>query len=418
MDRSDKDIVPGPDDGVEPRTAETPVDAPAGDETVETQEKIDYYEASQSTLMWRRFRKHKMALWCLHIIAVLYLLCLNADFFAPHGPATIHSKWVNMPPQVLRFGFIDDHTLPRFYVHPFEMEQHPVTRARLYRVDRTRRVPIRLFVQGRPWKFLGIFKTTRHFYGTDYVDLELLALEPGAPAPEQAAPPVFLLGTGPLGQCSFSRILYGGRISLLLGLTGVFLTFFLGIILGGISGYYGGKIDMVIQRVAEILQSMPKIPLWLALAAAIPKNWTSLEVYFGMTMILACMGWTGLCRTVRGKLLSLREEDYARAAIIAGATERRVIFTHLIPNFFSHIIASLTLRVPGMILAETSLSFLGLGLRPPMVSWGVLLQEARDPGVVLEQPWLLIPAFAVVVTVLALNFTGEGLRDAADPYST
>jgi len=406
MDRTDNDIDP---------RDEQPADAvgPGAGGEVESREKIAYYEASQWTLMWRRFSKHRMALWCLHIIVVLYVLCLNADFFSPHSPTRIHSKWVNMPPQLLRFGFIDGHSLPRLYVYPFQMEQDPVTLGRLYRVDRSRRAPIRFFVRGRPWKFLGLIPTHAHFFGTDYVDPEILA-----EGQQQTAPPVFLLGTGPLGQCSFSRILYGGRISLLLGLTGVFLTFFLGILLGGISGYYGGKIDMVIQRVAEILQSVPKIPLWLALAAAIPKNWTSLEVYFGMTLILACMGWTGLCRTIRGKLLSLREEDYARAAIIAGATERRVIFTHLIPNFFSHIIASLTLRVPGMILAETSLSFLGLGLRPPMVSWGVLLQEARDPGVVLEQPWLLIPALAVVITVLAMNFTGEGLRDAADPYST
>jgi peptide/nickel transport system permease protein len=414
MDRSDKDIVPDPnDDAAIPPTDETVADAPSADVDGESQEKIAYYETSQSVLMWRRFRKHKMALWCLHIIAVLYLLCLNADFFSPHAPSRIHKDWVNLPPQVLKFGFIADHTLPRLYVHPFVMERHPVTLAELYHVDRTRRVPIRLFVQGRSWNFLGLIPTKLHFFGTDYVDPEIL---PDGTA--QTAPPAFLLGTGPLGQCSLSRILYGGRISLLLGLTGVVLTFFLGIFLGGISGYYGGRIDMVIQRVAEILQSMPKIPLWLALAAAIPKTWTSLEVYFSMTLILACMGWTGLCRTVRGKLLSLREEDYARAAIIAGASERRVIFTHLIPNFFSHIIASLTLRVPGMILAETALSFLGLGMRPPMVSWGVLLQEARDPGVVLQQPWLLIPALAVVVTVLTMNFTGEGLRDAADPYST
>ena len=195
------------------------------------------------------------------------------------------------------------------------------------------------------------------------------------------------------------------------------LTFFLGIALGGISGYYGGKIDMVIQRVAEVFQSVPKIPIWLALTAAIPKNWTSLQVYFGMTLILACMGWTGLCRVVRGKLLALREEDYARAAMLAGASERRIIFVHLIPNFLSHIIASLTLAIPGMILAETSLSFLGLGLRPPMVSWGVLLEQAGSVEVVKNQPWLLLPAAMVVVTVLSLNFVGEGLRDAADPYA-
>ncbi len=417
MDPNDKDAT------IRPGDAAPPV-APEGG-VVETTEKIAFYEASQWSLMWRRFAKHKMALWCMHIIIVLYLLCLNADFFSPHQPATINGQWVNLPPQMLKFGFVESLTLPRFYVQPYTMEKHPETLARMYRVDRRYRAPIRFFVSGHTWKFMGLFETDLHFFGVDTMYAAGITAGPGSAAPGamaaadvQAAPPVFLLGTGQLGQCSFSRILYGGRISLLLGLTGVFLTFFLGIFLGGISGYYGGKIDLVIQRVAEILQSMPKIPLWLALAAAIPKDWTSLQVYFGMTMILACMGWTGLCRTVRGKLLSLREEDYARAAIIAGASERRVIFVHLIPNFFSHIVASLTLAVPGMILAETSLSFLGLGLRPPMVSWGVLLQEAKNPGVVIDQPWLLVPALAVVITVLAMNFTGEGLRDAADPYST
>ncbi|NLF29570.1 MAG: ABC transporter permease [Planctomycetes bacterium] len=389
----------------------------AAHKPIESSDKVAFYEASQWQLMWRRFSKHKMALWCLHIITVLYVVCLSAPFFAPHNATRIHSQWVNQPPMVFRFGFVEGHTLPRLYFHPFVMERHPVTRAELHQVDWETRVPVRFFVKGRQWRLLGVIPTRLHFFGTDYVDPELLEAQ-GRSKTDQPAPPLFPLGTGQLGQCVLSRILYGGRISLLLGLTGVFITFFLGILLGGISGYYGGKIDMVIQRLAEMLQSVPKIPLWLALAAAIPKNWTSLQVYFGMTLILACMGWTGMCRTVRGKLLSLREEDYARAALIAGASERRVIFTHLIPNFFSHIIASLTLAVPGMILAETSLSFLGLGLRPPMVSWGVLLQEARDPGVVLGQPWLLAPALAVVITVLALNFTGEGLRDAADPYST
>ena len=228
----------------------------------------------------------------------------------------------------------------------------------------------------------------------------------------------FLLGTDGLGRDMLSRIISGGRISLLLGITGVMLSFFLGISLGGISGYYGGGVDMLIQRSAEIIQSIPTIPIWLALGAAIPKDWSPIQVYFGMTLILACMGWTGLCRVVRGKLLSLREEDYARAALLAGATERRIIFMHLIPNFTSHIIASLTLAIPGMILAETSLSFLGLGLRPPIVSWGVLLQQANSVQVVKSQPWLLLPAAMVVIAVLAFNFIGEGLRDAADPYSS
>ena len=362
-------------------------------------EKVAYYEASQWKLMWRRFRKHRIAFWCVHVVLLLYAVCLFCDFFAPYDPRKIHAGAVNLPPQMLHVGRVDGSVLPRPYVHPFVMEKDPVTLRRQYRVDRETRIPVRSFVRGHEWKFLGLLKTDLHLFGA------------------ADGRPCFLLGTGPLGQDLFSRILYGGRISLLLGLTGVLLTFFLGIALGGISGYYGGKIDMVIQRVAEVFQSVPKIPIWLALTAAIPKNWTSLQVYFGMTLILACMGWTGLCRVVRGKLLALREEDYARAAMLAGASERRIIFVHLIPNFLSHIIASLTLAIPGMILAETSLSFLGLGLRPPMVSWGVLLEQAGSVEVVKNQPWLLLPAAMVIVTVLSLNFVGEGLRDAADPYA-
>ncbi len=358
------------------------------------------YEASQSELVWRRFRKHRVAFWCLHIVVLLYVVCLNSHFFAPYSPDRVFAQRANQPPQPLRFGMVEGSRLPRLYVYPLIKHKDPVTLVRIYQEDRASRQPLHFFVKGRTWKLLGLLPMERHFFGA-----------------AQGQDEIFLLGTGMLGQDTFSRVLYGGRISLLLGLTGVLITFFLGILLGGISGYYGGKVDMLIQRVAEVLQSLPKVPLWLALGATIPKDWTSLQVYFGMTMILACMGWTGLCRTVRGKLLSLREEDYARAAMIAGASETRIIFKHLIPNFTSHIIAQLTLSIPGMILAETGLSFLGLGLQPPMVSWGILLQNVRSPGAIANQPWLLMPALAVVLAVLAMNFVGEGLRDAADPYA-
>ncbi len=358
------------------------------------------YEANQFKLMMRRFRKHRAAYWCAHIVLLLYIVCLSCNFIAPYDPAKIHEDWVNVPPQGLRFGKVDGFTLPRLYVHPYDLQIHPVTLRRVYQVDHESRVPLRFFVKGRSWKWMGIIPTTRHLFGVD----------------EEAGETCFLLGTGGLGQDGFSRILYGGRISLLLGLTGVSITFVLGIMLGGVSGYYGGILDLAIQRVVEILQSVPKIPIWLAMAAAIPKSWSSLQVYFAMTLILACIGWTGLCRVVRGKMLSLREEDYARAASLAGATESRIIFVHLVPNFMSHIVASLSLAVPGMILAETSLSFLGLGLRPPIVSWGVLLQEATVDSIV-NQTWLLLPALAVILTVLSMNFMGDGLRDAADPYA-
>lgn len=357
-----------------------------------------YYEASQWQLMKRRFRKHRVAFWCTHLVAVIYLVCLAAPFIAPYDPVEVHEDFVNLPPQALHVGFVDGHTLPRLYVHPYVMERDPITLKREYRLDRDERVPLRLFVEGRTWSFLGLIDTDLHLFGVD------------------EGKTCFLFGTGKLGQDVFSRMLYGGRISLLLGIMGVALSFILGLSLGGISGYYGGRVDMVIQRSAEVLMTIPSIPLWLALAAAIPKSWSSLQVYWGMTMILACIGWTGMCRTVRGKLLALREEDYAKAALLAGASEKRIIAVHLIPNFFSHIIASLSLAVPGMILAETSLSFLGLGLRPPIVSWGVLLQEATVDAVI-NQPWLLLPGLCVVITVLSFNFMGEGMRDAADPYS-
>ncbi|NIA20864.1 MAG: ABC transporter permease subunit [Anaerolineaceae bacterium] len=362
--------------------------------------KLAYYEASQWTLMRRRFAKHKVAVWMLFVILALYMFCMNADFFAPYDPEKFHADWGNVPPQLLHFGKVEGHLLPRPYVYPYVRTRNPITLAERYYVDKETRVPIKFFVQGRPWKFLWLWETRLHLFG----------VEQGQTC--------FLLGTGKLGQDVLSRILYGGRISLLVGFTGVFLTFFLGIFLGGISGYFGGKIDLAIQRVAEVFMTVPKIPIWLALAAAIPKGYTPLQVYFFMTLILACMGWPGLCRVVRGKLLSLREEDYARAAILAGASERRVIFVHLVPNFMSHIIASLTLRVPMMILAETSLSFLGLGLRKPLVSWGVLLKDANSPDVISNQPWVMLPAAAVILAVLAFNFAGEGLRDAADPYTT
>jgi len=367
--------------------------APVADE----QKKLEYYEASQWTLMRRRFRKHRVAVWMLYVVIALYVLCLNCGFFAPYDPVEVHKDWVNQPPQVLHLDITEG-----VYVHPFVMKEDPVTLRRRYCVDTTRRVPIRFFVKGHTWKFLGLFESDWHLFG------------PGGTEGRTC----FLLGTTGLGEDVLSRMLYGGRISLLIGLSGVALSFTLGIILGGISGYFSGKVDMVIQRVAEVLMTVPKIPIWMTMAAAIPRTWSSLEVYFAMTLILACTGWTGLCRVVRGKLLALREEDYARAALLAGASERRIIFIHLLPNFVSHLIASLTLSIPRMILAETGLSFLGLGLRPPIISWGVLLQEANRPQVVHDQPWLLLPAGMVILAVLAFNFAGEGLRDAADPYAT
>ena len=368
-----------------------PVDAP---------EKQSAYDESQWLMMLRRFKKHKLAYWMFFILTFMYIVCLCSNFIAPYKPSKINSDYVNVPPQVLKFGFVDGYTLPRAYVNPYRSIRNPLTLQKEYVVDKSQRTAIEFFVEGRPWHFMGIIPCNTHLFGTA--------------DPSQTC---FLLGTDSLGQDIFSRILYGGKISLLIGLCGVGLSFILGITLGGLSGYYGGLFDIVVQRISELLQSIPSIPIWLALSTMIPKHWSSLEVYFAMSLILACIGWTGVCRDVRGKLLSLREEDYAKAAMLCGASEFRIVFVHLVPNFISHIITLITLSVPGMILAETMLSFLNLGIRPPMVSWGVLLQEANSVDVVANQPWLLLPGMAVVITVLAYNFVGEGLRDAADPYA-
>ena len=257
------------------------------------------------------------------------------------------------------------------------------------------------FVHGEPYKLWGLIPTRR------------------APVRRRPATDatLFLLGTDRLGRDMFSRLVYGTRISTSIGLVGVALSFVLGILIGGVSGYYGGAVDNVIQRVIEFLRSIPTIPLWMGLSAALPPHWSPVKVYFGITVILSLIGWTGLARVVRGRFLSLREEDFVMAARLVGASESRIILRHLVPSFLSHIIASLTLSIPGMILSETALSFLGLGLRPPAVSWGVLLQEAQNLRSVALAPWLLTPGLAVVITVLSFNFMGDGLRDAADPYS-
>ncbi|NRA39130.1 MAG: ABC transporter permease [Planctomycetes bacterium] len=350
-------------------------------------------------MMVRRFKKHKLAYWFSFVLIFMFALCLNANLLAPYPPAEIHSEHVNLPPQSLHFGFVEDYSLPRLYVHPYESQRNVLTLQQNYSINDEKRVAIQYFTTGRLWYFMGVIPTTTHFFGVAEGET------------------CYLLGTDALGQDLFSRLLYGGKTSLLIGLCGVALAFTLGITLGGLSGYYGGMFDLVVQRISELLQSIPAIPIWLSLSVMIPKEWTSMEVYFAMTLILACIGWTGVCRDVRGKLLSLREEDYAKAAMLCGASEKRIVFVHLVPNFMSHIITLISLSVPGMILAETMLSFLNLGLRPPMVSWGVLLQQSNNVDVVANQPWLLLPGMAVVITVLAYNFIGEGLRDAADPYA-
>jgi peptide/nickel transport system permease protein len=286
------------------------------------------------------------------------------------------------------------------HVFGYKSEVDPVALRRTFVPDPELKVPVRLFVHGYEYKLLGLFPTDIHLIG-----------------PENKDDPMYLLGADRLGRDVVSRMAHGTRISMSIGLVGVAISLVLGIILGGISGYYGGMVDNVIQRIIEFIRSMPTIPLWLGLAAALPADWGPLQVYFAITIILSFIGWTGLARVVRGRFLTMREEDFVMAARLDGASQRKIMFRHMLPGFYSHIIASVTLSIPGTILAETSLSFLGLGLRSPVVSWGVLLQDAQNVRTVATAPWLLIPALAVVVTVLALNFLGDGLRDAADPYA-
>lgn len=357
------------------------------------------FVASQWQLMWWRFRRHKLALVSVAVVALLYLIAIFVEFLATYDPYRHQTQWVFAPPQVPRVGMVDGRL--SVYVLGFDLERDPVTLRPVYTADPERRYPVRFFVEGREYKLLGLFPTNIHLFG----------LEPGTDGT------FYLLGTDRLGRDMWSRIMYGTRISTSIGLVGVGLSFILGLILGGFSGLYGGVFDTVVQRVIEVLRSIPTVPLWLGLSAAIPKDWPQVRVYFAITIILSFVGWTGLARVVRGRFLSLREEDFVMAARVAGAGDGRIVFTHLIPSILSHIIASITISIPGMILAETGLSFLGLGLRPPTISWGVLLQEAQNVRTVALAPWLMIPGFFVIITVLCFNFMGDGLRDAADPYS-
>ncbi|NJN80821.1 MAG: ABC transporter permease [Caldilineaceae bacterium] len=357
--------------------------------------------ASQWQLMWWKFRKHKLAMIGGTVTILIYLVAAFAEFLAPFPPAEFNATYTYAPPQPLHFiDRTDEGAQFRPYVNGYKVEIDPVALRRTFVVDDDTKYYVNLFVAGAPYKLFGIFETDIHLIG-----------------PEDPDAPMYLLGADRLGRDLFSRLIYGTRISMTIGLVGVALSFVLGITLGGVSGFYGGSIDNIIQRIIEFIRSIPTIPLWMGLAAALPTTWSSLQVYFGITIILSFIGWTGLARVVRGRFLSLRTEDFVLAAKLDGSGEMRTIWKHMVPSFFSHIIASLTLAIPGIILAETALSFLGLGLRPPVVSWGVLMQDAQNVRAVATAPWLLIPGIAVVVAVLALNFLGDGLRDAADPYN-
>ena len=356
-----------------------------------------YATASQAQLIWRKFRRHKLALFSLGILALLYFVTIFAQFLAPHDPFLPDDQLVGAPPMPIRF--MENGRLQRPFVYGFNREVDLNTMRRFYEVDPEKKFVIKFFTRGFSYELWGIIQTDRHFVGTD---------DGGY---------IHVLGTDRLGRDMVARILYGARVSLSIGLVGVFISFVMGLVIGGISGLVGGFVDDVIQRFIEILRSFPTIPVWMALAAALPKEWPQIWVYFGITVLLSLVGWTSLARVVRGKFLSLRDEDYVVAARLAGAGNLWVIRKHLLPAFASHIIASLTLSIPTMILAETALSFLGLGLRQPLISWGVLLQEAQNVRSVALMPWVFTPVLFVITTVLAFNFVGDGLRDAADPYA-
>ena len=357
------------------------------------------YIASQWQLIRRKFVRHKLAMGAMAVLLILYFLAIFAEFTSPYDPRIYDGKKLFCPPQQLHF--FDE--VGKFYLRPFVYEAILVinkeTLSEDYFIDKTSKRFLYFFVRGSPYKLWGLFESDIHLFG----------LREGK---------AFLLGTDGLGRDMLSRIIYGGRVSLSIGLVGVAISFIFGITLGGISGYFGGKIDTVIQRIIEFIISIPTLPLWMGLSLALPLHWTMLQVYFGIVLILSLVGWTGLARVVRGKFMAVKQEDFILAAIISGARAPRIIFKHLLPSFYSYIIASLTLSIPGMILGETTLSFIGLGLQPPAISWGVLLSGGQAIRVLATKSWLLLPGLFVIIAILAFNFVGDGLRDAADPYST
>ncbi len=353
---------------------------------------------SQWKLIWRRFKKHKLAKNSLIILVLLYIGLVGfAEFFAVHDRTDIFRNRY-LPPQTIRFFDNEGNFHIRPFIYNRTQQMDPRTWSQTTVEDYSQRYHLRLFARGFEYQLLGLFTT----------DIHLLGVEEGGQ--------LFLLGTDQLGRCIFSRIMFGTRISLVIGLTGVFISMILGVVIGGISGLVGGIVDDAIQRLIEVLMSIPHIPLWMAFAAIVPDAWSPLQVYFAITLILSIIGWTGLARVVRSKFLSLREMDYVTAAHSFNAPMFYIIYKHLIPNFMSFLLVNLTLAIPTMILAETALSFLGIGLRPPVVSLGVLLQGAQNFQTVSMHPWLLFPVVMVIVIVLCYNFVGDGLRDAADPY--
>lgn len=354
--------------------------------------------ATQWQLIRWKFMRHKVAVLALVIIALFYFSAIFAEVLSPYDPTNHDTDFMFMPPQRVRFVDNGEFQL-RPFVYGMTSEMDMETFRTVYKTETSQKYPIHFWVKGDPYKMWGLFEMDRH----------LIGVEEGT---------LFLLGTDKMGRDLLSRIIYGGRISLSVGLLGIAISFFIGVVVGGISGYFGGVTDLIVQRIIEFLRSIPTLPLWMALSVALPPTWSVVQIYFGIVVILSLVGWTGLARVVRGKFMSLREEEYIMAAQLNGSNESRVIFKHMLPSFTSHIIASLTLSVPGMILGETALSFIGLGLQAPAISWGVLLKDAQRIIVLADSPWLLAPGVFVIIAILSFNFIGDGLRDAADPYAS
>lgn len=400
--RSTAPIVDPAEETVPPQPPAVPPDGP---NVPPGQAPLDKGRLSQWQLIRLKFARHKLAVISFYFLIILYSTALLAPFFAPYSQTWRDVDYGYSPPMIPQFSFSEGLHTPLL-----EKKIHPVTLKQYYEAHPEEVVPLGFFVRGEPYQLLGLIHSDVHFFGVDNSRL--------GPQWEGREPPRFyLLGADGFGHDILSRLVIGSRISLSIGLVAIAINFCLGILMGGISGYYGGVLDNLIQRTIEILDSFPHIPLWLALAAVIPITWSPLQTYFAITILLSLLTWTRLARVVRGKILSLREEDYAVAARLLGASHGRIILRHLVPGFTSHIIVALTLSIPHAIIGETALSFLGLGLRPPVVSWGVILQDCINMQVVANYPWLLTPVIMITVTVLAFNFLGDGLRDAADPYA-
>lgn len=380
----------------EPLTPDAQVIEPPEEEMTEAEERISVATAAQ--LMWWRFRKHTLAMISAVVLIIFYLIAIFAPALAYVDPELSEAQRGLMPPQKIHW-FLDSKLSP--HVYAVKGARDPQTFKRVYVNDPETKIPLQFFAKGFPYRILGVIPGDVHLLGVK-----------GAPVEES----LFLLGTDVNGRDLWSRLMFATQISLVIGLAAVALSLFLGVLLGGISGYFSGAIDTVIQRVIEIFRSIPTIPLWMGLAAALPRTWSTQQIYLAITLIISLLGWTELARVVRGRFLTLREEDFITAAELVGCGKMRIIFRHMVPSFLSHIIAATTLAIPAMIISETSLSFLGLGLRPPAISWGVLLEQAQNIQALAISPWLLLPVIPVILAVLAFNFVGDGLRDAADPY--